>query len=315
LFHQRGDPDDARLGEVVERWPGGQPRLRPGQPVILGFPCDEGVRRNGGRPGAALAPDAIRRQLYRLTTWDRLDDVDLATSGILDLGNVRVADTLEEAQTRLGQVVGEVLRAGAVPIILGGGHETAYGHYLGFVAAGIECGILNYDAHLDVRSYAHGGHSGSPFRQAMEHPTQPLGRGRYVVVGAQRDRVARAHWQLVHDHGSKILWYDPETRPVGEGILFNKQVDYFVHEQQCPAIMLTIDADGFRQGDVPGTSAPSPLGFHGATWPETAYHAGRAHCIRSVDLVEVNPNFDRDDQTARWAAAGLRAFLVGLAGR
>src|SRR3954452_18537801 len=87
VFFRRGDPEDPRLGDVVERWHGGEPRPRPCQPVLIGFPSDEGVRRNGGRPGAAAAPNAVRRQLYRLTSWDRLEEVNLVASGILDLGN------------------------------------------------------------------------------------------------------------------------------------------------------------------------------------------------------------------------------------
>ncbi|MFX4693961.1 arginase family protein, partial [Acinetobacter baumannii] len=38
--------------------------------VIIGCPQDEGVLRNNGRIGAALAPDAIREQFYRLTPFN-----------------------------------------------------------------------------------------------------------------------------------------------------------------------------------------------------------------------------------------------------
>src|SRR5207248_6597570 len=121
------------------------------------------------------APDAIRAHLYRLTAWDGVTGTDLAGVGLADLGNVRAGDDLEAAQRRLGEAVAGVLRAGAVPVVLGGGHETAFGHFLGYTAAGVEVGIVNVDAHLDVRPYPAGGHSGSPFRQALEHPDRPLG--------------------------------------------------------------------------------------------------------------------------------------------
>src|SRR5690348_1472209 len=165
-------PDDPRLGEVVEFWRGDPAALRPGRPVLIGFPQDEGVRRNGGRVGAAEAPREIRRWLYRLVPWDCETESDLAALGLLDLGNVRIDGDLEQTQAALGEVVGAVLRGGAVPVVLGGGHETAYGHDLGYVAAGIPVGVVNIDAHLDVRPLIDGkGHSGSPFRQMMEHPT------------------------------------------------------------------------------------------------------------------------------------------------
>jgi formiminoglutamase len=105
-----------------------------GRAVLIGFPQDEGVRRNGGRGGAALVPREIRQWLYRLTAWDPQADVDLAALPPLDVGDVRQAG-MEEMQNALAEVVAEVLRRGGVPIVLGGGHETAYGHYLGYVAA------------------------------------------------------------------------------------------------------------------------------------------------------------------------------------
>src|SRR2546426_12634196 len=77
-------PDDARLGEVVERWQGEPSSLRRGRAVLIGFPQDEGIRRNQGRAGAALGPAEIRRWLYRLTPWDAISDTDLAMNPPLE---------------------------------------------------------------------------------------------------------------------------------------------------------------------------------------------------------------------------------------
>ena len=56
--------DDPRLGDLLGAAlaEGAAPRC-----VIAGFACDEGGRRNGGRPGAADGPPAIRTALARLT--------------------------------------------------------------------------------------------------------------------------------------------------------------------------------------------------------------------------------------------------------
>jgi formiminoglutamase/guanidinobutyrase len=77
-------------------------------------------------------------------------------------------------------------------------------------------------------------------------------------------------------------------------------------------MLLSIDADAFCQAHVPGTSAPSPIGIDGTCFPEIAFRAGLHQQVRSLDVVEVNPLFDRDDQSVRWAALGVRQFLVGL---
>ncbi len=193
-------PDDPRLGEIVEFWRGDPAALRPGRAVLIGFPQDEGVRRNGGRVGAAAAPDEIRKWLYRLTPGDPASDRDLTQRSLIDLGNVRIAGDLEKTQAALGEVVAGVLSRGGVPVVLGGGHETAYGVYLGYAAARQAVGIISIDAHLDVRPTLDGkGHSGSPFRQALEHPAMPLAR--YACLGAQPHATSRAHLRYAVERG------------------------------------------------------------------------------------------------------------------
>src|SRR5437762_8296566 len=108
--------DDPRLEGVVEFWRGDPAALQPGRAVIVGFPQDEGVRRNQGRPGAAQAPAEIRRWLYRLTPCDGQDEVDLRVFPPLDAGDLRIAGPLEQSQAGLAEVVAAMLRAGGVPI-------------------------------------------------------------------------------------------------------------------------------------------------------------------------------------------------------
>src|SRR5438270_5347631 len=91
-------PDDLRLGEIIEFWDGDPDALRPGRAVLIGFPQDEGVRRNGGRTGAAEAPREIRRFLYRLTPWDGISDTSLDQDPLLDVGDVRTDGTMEHSQ-------------------------------------------------------------------------------------------------------------------------------------------------------------------------------------------------------------------------
>lgn len=311
--HVREHPlrrDDPRLIDVVEMWDGRPAALTPGRAALVGFPQDHGVRRNHGRRGAAAAPNEIRWHLLRLTPWDGENDVDLSGAPPLDLGNLHVAGTLEDSQAALAEVVAGVLRRGAVPVVLGGGHETAYGHYLGYVAANKHVGIVNVDAHLDVRP-CHGdhGHSGSPFRQALEHPTTPLPRAHYVCLGAQPQSVSRAHWLYARERGGVVRW---------AGEVHGRLEEHFGKERDRLAaagatVYLTIDADAVRSADVPGVSAPNVLGLSGAEVASCARLAGQSAAVSSLDVAEVNPRYDRDGQSARWAALVVWNFLVGLA--
>jgi formiminoglutamase len=304
--------DDPRLGEVVEFWRGDPAALRPGRAVLVGFPEDEGVRRNHGRVGAATAPHDLRHALYRLTPYDGAHDVDLARSPPLDAGNVHPTASLEDSQLALGEVVAGILASGAVPVVLGGGHETAYGHYLGYLIAGRTVGIINLDAHLDVRPFSAGhGHSGSPFRQALEHPDQPLPGANYVCLGAQPQSVSREHLRYLRERGGVVRWA-AEVR--------GSLAKHFAAERDRLAgagcqVYVSVDADAVRAAEVPGVSAPNVLGLAGAEVAECAYQAGLSPAVSSLDLVEINPRHDRDGQSVRWGAVLLWQFLVGLCQR
>jgi formiminoglutamase len=302
-------PDDPRLGECVTFWREGMPELWAGRPVLVGFPQDEGVRRNRGRIGAGDGPAVIRHRLYWLTPWDAVHETDLAALDLLDVGDVRCEDDLEESQKALAEVIAAILTAGAVPIVLGGGHETAYGHYLGYVRAGRQVAIINLDAHLDVRPLLDGrGHSGSPFRQALEHPTQPLRGDNYVVLGAQPQAISREHHLYVRNKGGVIHWAE-ETR---DRVEMTFREEYRRLANNNGSVYVTLDSDVVRQADVPGVSAPNPLGLSGRAVAGCAAAAGECKAVSSFDLVEINPSVDHDGKSGRWAATVIWHFLSGL---
>jgi formiminoglutamase len=126
------------------------PAQRPA--VILGFGSDEGVRRNKGRTGAAAAPAAIRSALGPLAYH--------SARPVADAGDVVVHDgELEAGQARAGLAVAALLDGGRLTLMLGGGHETAYASYLGVAGSravrdGQRLGVLNLDAHFDLRDEA-----------------------------------------------------------------------------------------------------------------------------------------------------------------
>jgi formiminoglutamase len=294
--------DDPRIGDLLGRalGPDDPPRV-----AIIGFPTDEGVRRNRGRPGAAAAPAEIRRALARLTPDARTGQpfVDLIER-TRDLGDVAISGTLAEDQQRLGARVAEALEAGAFVIVLGGGHETAFGHFLGYVRARRPVAIVNWDAHPDVRELKEGqGHSGSPFRQALLHPSE-LCRG-YRVAGLLPQSAAAAHLAFIAERGGRVVWRD-ELTPAAIARLY----------AQCEGpTLVTFDIDAVDQSQAPGVSAPATGGLDAELWLAAAFQAGLSPHTTSCDLVEMNPNYDRDGQTARLAALTIWQLLRGVASR
>lgn len=296
----RTTDDDPRIGQLLTR-SGGVPNPRA---ALIGFPSDEGVRRNGGRPGAAAAPDAVRAALYRLTPGAEDADKMLGLlDRTVDLGNLDVSGNVEADQQALAEVVAPLLADGIVPLIIGGGHETSYGHFLAYVEIGRRVGIVNWDAHPDVREVLpEGGHSGSPFRQALTHPSGLCEA--YNVVGLLPHTAAPAHLKWLRERGGDYIRADE----VMEGALAE------IEPGSLP-ILASFDLDAVDAAFAPGVSAPATGGIQPTEWIRGAFEAGLSNRVASMDVVETNPAFDPDGRTVRLAAATLWYFLLGLAER
>ncbi len=293
------DTDDQRIGHIIKKTVA-EPKV-----VLLGFPSDEGVRRNNGRTGAAAAPDEIRKILYKLTPGaenrERFISLLNETS---DAGNVKVSGDLETDQEVLGNIIGYYLKRKIIPVIIGGGHETAYGHFLGYPGAGLATSIFNLDAHTDVRPLKNGkSHSGSPFRQALLHESNCCNK--YSVAGLQFYSVAKAHLRFIEGHKGDAVFKD-QTNVETVLKLLNET------GERC---MATFDMDAVDQAFAPGVSAPCANGLKPGLWLKAACLTGKSTKVTSFDLCEVNPKFDQDGQTARLAALTLWHFLKGVSER
>lgn len=294
--------DDPRVGQLL-----GQAVQDPmsAKAIIFGFPTDEGVRRNGGRPGAASGPAAIRSHLHRLTPDARLGHLHLELlKHTLDLGDLVITGDLEADQAALARRLAPWLRHGVFVLVLGGGHETAFGHFLGYAEAGLKVGLLNWDAHADVRPLKEGrGHSGSPFRQALEHPAGAcLG---YQVHGLQPASVAASHLDYLRQRGCSFSWAEE---------IHGSTVERIISGVQAPTAV-SFDLDAADAAAAPGVSAPSVAGLSVPLWLQAARAAGRCSTVLSADLVELNPLHDPDGRTARLAARTAWEILAGVAER
>lgn len=286
---------DPRIGDLIKHQEPTHPLM-----VLIGFPSDEGVRRNGGRTGAAAGPEHIRRALYKLTPDPIVFEPFCALlEATYDAGNLPITGNLEKDQIRLGEEVGRWLKQGVIPIIIGGGHETAFGHYLGYEPLQEAMQIINFDAHPDVRPLKNNAaHSGSPFYQVLER-TAGLCRD-YTVAGLQRWSVARNHLTYLNEKPSRYFWRD-EVDEVMVSSLFSS----------CKhSTMVSIDLDVIDQSEGPGVSAPAVNGFSSSLLIHAAGCAGKQPLVRSLDVVEMNPQFDFDGHTARVAAVMIWQFIA-----
>jgi len=289
--------EDPRLRDFIGK-NNSQPKVH-----LIGFPSDEGVKINGGRPGASKAPKLIFEELLKLTPHPVHFDKHIQLLEKTENLNLLVCSgDLSADHERLGKSTASSLSDQVFPVILGGGHETAFGHFLGYAISELPVNIINIDAHADVRELKNGkAHSGSPFRQAVEHQSGICKS--YNVYGLNPASVSVDHRAYVQNRGEAVF----EQSFSVDGIL--NRLNLFDEN----SIMVTMDMDAVRQADAPGVSAPNASGISKEDWLKLAYGFGNHPKVTSFDLCEVNPEFDRDNQTIKLAALTVWYFLLGVA--
>ncbi|WP_313263186.1 formimidoylglutamase [Sphingobacterium sp.] len=267
--------------------------------AFLGFCSDEGVGRNQGRIGAKDGPAAIRNVLTNLPVHFS-DELKLK-----DCGDILLKDSdLELAQESLGSALKLILQQEGFPVILGGGHEVTYGHYLGIREflkdRNQTVGVINLDAHLDIRALQDGkGNSGTGFFQIEQDQSAAGLPFHYLAIGIQE--ISNTKGLLAYAREKNVQLIERENLITEKLDLirdkivnFSKSVDY---------VYLTIDLDAFAAAYAPGVSA---LAFNGIVPDDLFFTVYDLILdlpnIRSVDFAELNPYFDIDSRTAKLAA-------------
>ncbi|OMP80920.1 formimidoylglutamase [[Flexibacter] sp. ATCC 35208] len=264
--------------------------LPPGNGVVLlGFAVDEGVRRNKGRVGAAAGPATLRQAMGSFPVhFDGL---------LMDGGNIICPDEdLEAAQQALSGAVQLIKRAGHTPILLGGGHEITYGHAHGLYQSlpGEQLGLINFDAHFDLRT--EGVSSGTGFWQLSQQHS-PF---QYLALGIQQLSNTQQLFRIAGE--LDVQYIEADAFHFQDRTLLKVVVEEFI--KKADKLYLTIDLDVFAAAYAPGVSATA---FNGIR-PDglflecfrTILHSGQ---LAGMDIAELNPSFDVDQRTARLGAA------------
>ncbi|MFA1710302.1 formimidoylglutamase [Peribacillus frigoritolerans] len=267
---------------------------------LIGFKCDEGVKRNKGRVGAAEGPDHIRQSLAKLPCHLP------SQTELVDAGDVICESTeMEAAQSQLGSAIAQILESKAIPIILGGGHETLYGHYLGIrksIGPKARLGIINIDAHFDMRPYEKETSSGTMFKQILDED-QSCG---YLCVGIQKQGNTKALFQTAER--SKVDYILEEDLSLYEMGETKRRINEFAKENDY--IMLTLCTDVIDSAYAPGVSAPSPFGLDPKLVRAIIRHIVSNEKILSFDISEVNPSLDENNKTVTLAGQLINEVLL-----
>ena len=300
LFYRRNDHNDARLGEIVSFR---QEDYATADIVIVGFPQDQGVVRNGGREGAAQAPDAIRREFYKLTPFG-------IKKRIFDFGNTIMEGSLEQSHDAHFRIVTQMLRDGKRIISLGGGNDLSYpdGCAMSEVFGKSNWLAINVDAHFDVRA-DEPRNSGTPYRQLLEE--QLLRPEYFYEIGFQPQLASPVYFRYLQNLGVNLISLDQlrsrETADLEIRELIRQQ---FINHSASLSTFFGFDIDVVRSSEAPGSSAPNPFGLRAGEFLTLVQFAAKLVNTKIIEFTEVNPKHDIDDRTSKLVAVAMHKFCA-----
>ncbi len=297
-FRSRNDPTDPRVGDRV-RPLAALADLVAGDLVLLGVRNEAGVLANHGRPGAAQGPTGFRQAFFKLTA------ATLLGRRCHDAGDLPEELPYATRFQVQGDVVAALVARGAIPVVIGGGHDCSFGNYLGLAALG-PAAVVGVDAHLDLRP-ERGPSSGNPFFRMLEHglPGPDL-----TLVGLVAWLNAEAHRAYGLTRGATLQELEP-----GDATAPCAAVDAALARAGGRRVLATFDLDAFSASVLPGVSAPNPWGLSLDLGLQLARRFGAAPAVAVFDLMELAPPLDPTGLSARAAAFLAAAFLQGLAQR
>lgn len=268
--------------------------------AILGFCSDEGIRRNLGRLGARLGPNALRKQLAGLAYHQ--------PENILDIGNILCTDEqLETAQQQFAKLISHCHEYSLKTIGLGGGHEIAWGHFQGLAPYYPKLGIINIDAHFDIRipQPTLQSTSGTPFAQIKQYCENANRPFNYCCLGIQPFANTKSLFERAHEWNISYLTAEQLTvAPLSSHI---ELVNHFLFKND--AIYLSICLDAFAECYAPGVSAPQPLGLNPCFIMPLLKTITQSGKVVGIDIAELSPLLDEGDKTSRLAARLLAELL------
>ena len=273
--------------------------------AVLGVPFDTATSM---RPGARFGPAGIRDASMLLRPWNAAQKVDVfGALSLADLGDLHT--TPGNAQRTTEQIAAQlepVLRAGAVPITLGGDHSIVLGELRAHAAVHGPVAVVLLDAHADTWEQYYGERyfHGTPFKRALEEGL--IDPSRSLLAGMRGSLYAASDLDEPRGWGFEIVACD-ELRtwtPAEYAARVRSRVG------DGPAF-LSFDIDCIDPAFAPATGTPEVCGL----LPHEAIaflRALRGQAFTGYDLVEVAPAYDTNAQTTALLAANIAYEFLTL---
>jgi formiminoglutamase len=230
-----------QIGNYVYIFDGKEPEIGWYDIALIGVPDDRG---NTWNAGSAKAPDAIRKEFYKLF----LPPVEKEFH-VIDLGNIKAGETVRDTYFAMASIVLELITHKVIPVIIGGSHDLSFGQYIGYKGLQTLINVVNIDERIDM----------------LEPNSQHIDASTFVMHMLTHT----PNYLFNYSHlGHQTYLNDSKAVETLQSLNFDCQRLGLVRanmEEVEPVLrdadMLTIDISSVRQADAPAHAQASPTGL------------------------------------------------------
>ena len=275
--------------------------------AIVGAPTDDLV---SDRPGARFGPRAIRAASCppgphleaKVDAMAELTMVDYGDAPVLPADAARTHEAIE-------RTVGEVVAAGAIPIVLGGDHSIAEPDIRACAGKHGPVGLVHFDTHTDTGTEVFGvevSHGTPMYRLVEQGHVDPK---RYVQIGL------RGYWPgpkefAWHEERGITSFLMHDVRELGIAAVLERTLEAV----GAGPTYVTVDVDVLDPAFAPGTGTPEPGGMTSGDLLWACRTVAERLELVGAEVVEVIPTAPgSSDITALVADRIVRELLTGIA--
>jgi len=275
--------------------------------AVIGAPTDDLV---SDRPGTRFGPRAIRAASCPPGPHLEAGVDAFAALRVIDFGDAAVLPALPvETHAAIEALVGEIVDAGALPVILGGDHSIAEPDIRAVARRRGPVGLIHFDTHTDTGKTVFGAelsHGSIMYRLVEQGHVDP---SRYVQIGLRGYWPGEPEFTWQHERGITSFFMH-DVRDVGIRDVVSRAVGIV----GAGPVFLSVDVDVLDPAYAPGTGTPEPGGMTSADLLWACREIGTRVELCGMDVVEVAPTgIGSTDITALVADRIVREALTGVA--
>ena len=283
--------------------------------VLFGIKEDIGVLANTGQAGAKNTWDVVLKALLNLQSNQFTTPENTLVLGHLEFSDLyaRLSElktekslqtyrkSVEIIDQSVSQLVNEIVKAGKIPILIGGGHNNAYGAIKGSASAlGTKINALNFDAHSDLRALE-GRHSGNGFRYAIEDGFLD----RYFIFGLHENYTSTEILSYIKASNSTIKFNTFEDIMVRKQSSFKSTFEAIMNFISTSKFGIEIDCDAIQ--NCP-SSAQTPSGFSVNQTRQFIHYFGAHPNATYLHICEATTNLESSQENAQ--TGKLLSYLI-----